>query len=677
MGGGKETPRQKMIGLMYLVLMALLAMNVSKEIINAFVTLNNKLESSIAQTESFNTELSSEFATKLATLKATGAPPNEVARVEVHKNTNDEVVKLTRDMCNDLVRRNLYLLISAVDAGTTFEEFEGIEEAIVSDDADAKVKLKALADKVNALAVVAIDEHAGDHGEEHHDEYHNNLFHIDDAGYIHIMDLSGYSKKDDYDTPTRLLAGESFEMIAPEGLHLMENLHHYRNDLIALISNYNSDTMEGGVVYKYEFDTSMIEDPDFLITEQDALDFENLVDSVIDIQVKEHKIAAIDKEAIKNIFVRMTIPKKVLNHGEEYPWIFGQFDHAPIVAASAVMTSVRSDVLQVQTLASQLVASRVKVQAFNFNKIDPLAFSSTSYINQGDSLGLKVMIAAYDSSEAMELRYWVDDTAQISKSHSERNLDNMLTFNGKAGQEVRMSGSVGDHMLVGEIAVKEKGVKKWKPWKFNYAVGAPNAAIANADLMVLYLNWKNKIKVSASGYKPETIKVTGSSGVSITSKADKDGFLICTVKGKRPKDIVTITVSATDDDGKTVELTKEKFRVFTLPKPLAYFGGKASGKMPKIEAGMLSKITASLGDSPLNVPYTVVEFGMYVIVDGNASTLKSRSNKLTPKMKAAVKKMSKGASLTFTGVMVQQLTPSGAKTGKPFKLPVGIQIRLM
>ena len=27
MGGGKETPRQKMVGLMYLVLMALLAMN--------------------------------------------------------------------------------------------------------------------------------------------------------------------------------------------------------------------------------------------------------------------------------------------------------------------------------------------------------------------------------------------------------------------------------------------------------------------------------------------------------------------------------------------------------------------------------------------------------------------------------------------------------------------------
>jgi gliding motility-associated protein GldM len=43
-GGGKETPRQKMIGMMYLVLTALLAMNVSKDILKAFVTVNESLE---------------------------------------------------------------------------------------------------------------------------------------------------------------------------------------------------------------------------------------------------------------------------------------------------------------------------------------------------------------------------------------------------------------------------------------------------------------------------------------------------------------------------------------------------------------------------------------------------------------------------------------------------------
>ena len=43
MAGGKETPRQKMIGMMYLVLMTLLALNVSKEIVNAFITQDEQL----------------------------------------------------------------------------------------------------------------------------------------------------------------------------------------------------------------------------------------------------------------------------------------------------------------------------------------------------------------------------------------------------------------------------------------------------------------------------------------------------------------------------------------------------------------------------------------------------------------------------------------------------------
>ena len=39
MAGGKETPRQKMIGMMYLVLTALLALNVSKSILDAFINI--------------------------------------------------------------------------------------------------------------------------------------------------------------------------------------------------------------------------------------------------------------------------------------------------------------------------------------------------------------------------------------------------------------------------------------------------------------------------------------------------------------------------------------------------------------------------------------------------------------------------------------------------------------
>ena len=43
MAGGKLSPRQKMINMMYLVLTALLALNVTKEVINAFVTINESV----------------------------------------------------------------------------------------------------------------------------------------------------------------------------------------------------------------------------------------------------------------------------------------------------------------------------------------------------------------------------------------------------------------------------------------------------------------------------------------------------------------------------------------------------------------------------------------------------------------------------------------------------------
>ncbi len=668
MGGGKETPRQKMVGLMYLVLMALLAMNVSKEIINAFVTLNNKLEGSIEQVEAFNTNLSGIFATKLATLKATGAPPDELARVEFHKNTNDTIVSLTRHMCNDIVKRNLFLLISAAAQDTKFEEFDDIEEAIISDNTEAKTRLKALVDKVNGLGLIAVDEHHELHGSEDNDEYHNPLFDIDDEGYIHIRDLSNYTKKDDYDTPTRLLAGESFEQIAPEGLHMMDNITHYRNDLIALIANHPSDTLEGGIVYQYEFDTSLIKDPDFLLTEGERQAFAAVVDSVIEFEIAENKLDPKDAETVRNIYVRMTIPKKVMNHGEEYPWIFGQFDHAPIVAASAVMTSVRSDVLGVQTLASQLINSRVKVQSFNFNKIDPLAFSATSYINQGDSLSLRVMIAAYDSSEAMELKYWVDDTSQLSKNESEQDLANMKSFKGRAGQSVSITGSVGDHTLAGFIAVKEKGVKKWKPWKFNYSVGSPNAAVSAADLQVLYIGWNNRIKVSASGYKPESIRLSGR-GCSVKGP-DSKGYYIATVTNGKVKEAKLI-VSATDDNGKNVELANETFRVFPLPKPTAYFAGKAGGNLKKANAVSYSKLKASLGDSPLDVPYSVVSFTMFTTKGGAPIELNSKSDKLTPQMKAALKKIPKNGSLTFTRVKVK------GPSGKVSQLESGIVLKLI
>ena len=54
MAGGKTTPRQKMINMMYLVLTALLALNVSKEIIKAFNLIENSLITSTSNIKAKN-----------------------------------------------------------------------------------------------------------------------------------------------------------------------------------------------------------------------------------------------------------------------------------------------------------------------------------------------------------------------------------------------------------------------------------------------------------------------------------------------------------------------------------------------------------------------------------------------------------------------------------------------
>ena len=44
MAGGKLSPRQKMINLMYLVFISMMALNMGKEVLSAFGLMNEKLQ---------------------------------------------------------------------------------------------------------------------------------------------------------------------------------------------------------------------------------------------------------------------------------------------------------------------------------------------------------------------------------------------------------------------------------------------------------------------------------------------------------------------------------------------------------------------------------------------------------------------------------------------------------
>ncbi|OXA96065.1 type IX secretion system motor protein PorM/GldM [Flavobacterium hercynium] len=81
MAGGKLTPRQKMINLMYLVFIAMLAMNMSKEVLSAFGLMNEKFESANAASEQTNAAMLMSLDQKAAEAKGEFA----IAAVTAHK----------------------------------------------------------------------------------------------------------------------------------------------------------------------------------------------------------------------------------------------------------------------------------------------------------------------------------------------------------------------------------------------------------------------------------------------------------------------------------------------------------------------------------------------------------------------------------------------------------------
>lgn len=88
-GGGKESPRQKMVGMMYLVLTALLAMNVTDQVLNAFMKVNDGL---IETNKNFDTK--NEFS--LSAFEA--AMKNNPGKTKPFY----DKAKLAEKYCNDL-----------------------------------------------------------------------------------------------------------------------------------------------------------------------------------------------------------------------------------------------------------------------------------------------------------------------------------------------------------------------------------------------------------------------------------------------------------------------------------------------------------------------------------------------------------------------------------------------
>ncbi|MBR4157254.1 MAG: hypothetical protein IKU01_11250 [Bacteroidales bacterium] len=104
MAGAKETPRQKMIGMMYLVLTALLALNVSVGVIDSFSNVNKGIETSISSIEKKIDDYYKTFEQQYQKDKVKTAKPWQKAQ-EIRVKT-DEIINYIEGVKLELLLEN-------------------------------------------------------------------------------------------------------------------------------------------------------------------------------------------------------------------------------------------------------------------------------------------------------------------------------------------------------------------------------------------------------------------------------------------------------------------------------------------------------------------------------------------------------------------------------------------
>ena len=115
MAGGKETPRQKMIGMMYLVLTALLALNISNAVLEKFAVLNNTLGDLRDESSSVNNKTVDAIQRATSTASSVTEAKRKAAEVrqlteKVIKDLDDYKKKLSQDHAGQDIPEEILIL---------------------------------------------------------------------------------------------------------------------------------------------------------------------------------------------------------------------------------------------------------------------------------------------------------------------------------------------------------------------------------------------------------------------------------------------------------------------------------------------------------------------------------------------------------------------------------------
>jgi gliding motility-associated protein GldM len=447
MAGGKETPRQKMIGMMYLVLTALLALNVSKSILDAFVAIEENMQQANLTELARGDEKRGGLDLVIAEKKTS---PGPAAKAEKLLEIVDKIDKLAAAEIKKIDDLKFEILEACGEDMTSI----GKEESIVTIAYDAKKRpLKPTR-----------------------------------------MNLAFVSSKDKYDDPMRIMIGVETDIKKPvgKGMDLFNDMKEYRDALVEAVAGSQVATSE--TTGKVEF----VKKNKFKSTDitkyKDQTELGILVRKEID---KQGTVNEDDIDAIIEIYRGLTkIEYSTVHEEEGVHWIGKTFDHSPSVAAIASLTSLQKDILAARAKAVSRIRARVGGGEYSFNKVIPLAYGP-EVVNQNEEFTVEVLMAAFDTDKQPEVEL---EGNPIDKKDI-RDGKGMIKM--KIGASKTLRGRV--------AIAKKNGDLTWREWEKEITVMKPSGSIELPEMNMLYRGYANKVNATASGYPTTGLSASGAS----------------------------------------------------------------------------------------------------------------------------------------------------------------------
>ncbi len=333
--------------------------------------------------------------------------------------------------------------------------------------------------------------------------------------------------------------------------------------------------------------------------------------------------------------------------GTEQIWETHFFYNTVIAAVIPILNKIILDVYNAEFDVVNLLHKSIGQGDFKFEKIEAKILPKSRFVFIGDEYNAEIIVAAYDTSQSPEVYYSKNidylPVAQYKQSTLLDNESGKISINFPARSE-------GIKKYAGFVRTKtSSGYINDYHFDGEYVVAKPSFTISAKKMNVFYIGVDNPVSVYISGIPKEDLTPSISCG-TIKRDPAKSDWIVNIPPGFKNA-IVSISAKI---DGIERKMGSKKFRVKSLPNPMATIANKNSGVINKkimIAAGAISPKMPD--DFDFDHSFEIISFTLTIQRGFRVYNFNSKNSYLTTEMIEQIKRTNRGQNIVFEKIVAR------------------------